>query len=323
MRFIVHGAGGIGGVIAARLHQSGHHVIGVARGAHLERWQSYGLRLQTPDEDVIVNVPVVGHPADAQIAEDDIVILAMKSQDTVDALADLERCAPEGIAIVCAQNGVSNEREATRFFERVYGICVMCPTSFLDPGVVQAQSAPITGILDVGCYPNGVDATAEVTAKALRASTFQSEAVPDIMRWKYAKLLNNLGNAVQAVCSPDGAGDLRRLVRSEGIAVLTAAGIPFASEEEDRARRGDFLTMRPIAGQMRGGGSTWQSLARGTPVETDHLNGEIVRIGHLHGVPTPANTLIRNLAYDAARTGKSPGFMSVSQVLGQLPPPAG
>ena len=69
---------------------------------------------------------------------------------------------------------------------------------------------------------------------------------------------------------------------------------------------------------MRGGGSTWQSLARGTPVETDFLNGEIVRIGTVHGVPTPANVLLRNLAYDAARAGRKPGFMSASQVLSQL-----
>lgn len=315
---MVHGAGGIGGVIAARLHQSGHDVIAIARGAHLEKWRTYGLRLQTPDEDVVVNVPVVGEPAEMLFRDDDIVLLAMKGQDTVAALEDLKRAAPKTIAIVCAQNGVSNEREATRFFERVYGICVMCPTSFVDPGVVQAQSAPVTGILDIGRYPNGTDDTAEAVAKALRSSKFESNAVPDIMRWKYSKLLSNLGNAVQAVCAPEGARELYGLVRDEGVAVLEAAGIPFASEGEDRARRGDLLTMRPIAGQMRGGGSTWQSLARGTPVESDYLNGEIVRIGTVHGVPTPANVLLRNLAFDAARTGKQPGFMSASQVLGQL-----
>jgi 2-dehydropantoate 2-reductase len=318
MRFVVHGAGGIGGVIAARLHQSGHDVIGIARGAHLDTWRTHGLRLQTPDEDVVVSVPVVGEPAEMLFKDDDVVILAMKSQDTAAALEDLKRAAPETIAIVCAQNGVTNEREATRSFERVYGICVMCPTSFVSPGVVQAHSAPITGIMDIGRYPNGVDDTAEAVAAALRASRFESNAVPDIMRWKYSKLLSNLANSVEAVCAPEGSGELRRLVREEGIAVLTAAGIPFASEEEDRARRGTIMTMRPINGEMRGGGSTWQSLARGTPVETDFLNGEIVRIGTVHGVPTPANTLLRNLAFDAARSGKQPGFMSASQVLSQL-----
>jgi 2-dehydropantoate 2-reductase len=319
MRFVVCGAGAVGGVIAARLHQGGHDVVGIARGAHLERWSRFGLRLQTPEEDVIVDVPVLGHPRDARITEDDVVVLAMKSQDTHAALDDLARCAPASTPIVCAQNGVSNEREAKERFTHVYGICVMCPTSFLDPGIVQASSSPITGILDIGCFPDGTDATAGAAAAALRASTFESNAVPDIMRWKYAKLLSNLGNAVQAVCAPDGAGELNRMVRDEGVAVLTAAGIAFASVEEDRSRRGEILQSRPIDGARRGGSSTWQSLARGTgAIESDHLNGEIVRLGALHDIATPANSLIRDLACDAARTGRSPGFLSASEVIAQL-----
>jgi 2-dehydropantoate 2-reductase len=315
MRFVVHGAGGIGGVIAARLHQSGHDVVGIARGEHLDAWRKHGLRLQTPDEDVVLDVPVVGHPSELTLGAGDAVLLAMKSQDTVAALADL----PPDVAIVCAQNGVANEREALRRFERVYGICVMCPTSFLEPGVVQAQSSPVTGLLDIGRYPDGVDDTAEAVGAALSASTFESVPRPDIMRWKHAKLLMNLGNAVQALCEPGGTKELNERIRAEGVAALTAAGIPFASDEEDRERRGDRMTMRPIAGAMRGGGSTWQSFARGTgSIETDFLNGEIVLLGRLHGVPTPANALIQRLANQAARERRPPGSMTAAEVLSVL-----
>ena len=72
MRLIVHGAGGIGGVIAARLHQSGHDVVAIARGAHLDVWRANGLRLQTPDEDVVLDVPVVGHPSELTFADGDV-----------------------------------------------------------------------------------------------------------------------------------------------------------------------------------------------------------------------------------------------------------
>jgi 2-dehydropantoate 2-reductase len=315
MRIVVHGAGGIGGVIAARLHQSGHDVVAIARGDHLDAWKKNGLRLQTPDEDVVVGVPVVGHPRELTFRADDVVVLAMKSQDTVAALADL----PPDVAIVCAQNGVANEREALRRFERVYGICVMCPTSFVDPGVVQAQSSPITGLLDIGRYPSGVDDVAESVASALQASSFESIPRADIMRWKYAKLLMNLGNAVQALCEPGGTKELNARIRAEGVDALHAAGIPFASDEEDAERRGDRLTMRPIGGAMRGGGSTWQSFQRGTgSIETDHLNGEIVLLGRLHGVPTPANALVQRLANDAARERRPPGSMTAADVLARL-----
>ena len=129
---------------------------------------------------------------------------------------------------------------------------------------------------------------------AFRSSGFESVARPDIARWKYAKLLMNLGNPVDALCPHDD--DARRLVtmaREEGEAVLAAAGIDHVSEEEDRARRGDILRIVPIDGQRRAGGSTWQSLARGLPVEVDYLNGEIVLLGRLHGVPTPVNALLQ------------------------------
>ncbi len=316
MRLVVHGAGGIGGVIVPRLHQSGHDVVAIARGAHLERWRADGLRLQTPDEDVVLDVHVVGHPDELTLGADDVVLLTMKSQDTVAAIADL----PPDVAIVCVQNGVANEREALRRFERVYGVCVMCPTSFVEPGVVQAQSAPITGLLDIGRYPDGIDDTAEAVAAALRASTFESEPRPDIMRWKHAKLLMNLGNAVQALCEPGGTKELHDRLRAEALAAYAAAGVAYASDEEDRARRGDLLTTRPIDGAMRGGGSTWQSFARGTgSIETDHLNGEIVLLGRLHGVPTPANALVQRLANDAARRRLPPGSMTAAEILSLLP----
>jgi 2-dehydropantoate 2-reductase len=318
-RFVIHGAGGIGGVIAARLHQSGHDVVAIARGAHLDAWRSNGLRLQTPDEDVVLDVPVVGHPSEASLTDDDVVILAMKGQDTVAALDDLSACAPPDIPVVSAQNGVANEREILRRFPRAYGICVMCPTAFLEPGVVQAQSSPVTGILDVGRYPSGIDDVADHVAAALSHSTFLSEPVIDIMRWKHTKLLMNLGNAVQAVCAPGGTRALFERVRAEGEAVYKAAGIAHVSAEEDAARRADHMTMRPIAGQERGGGSTWQSLARGVgTIEADLLNGEIVLLGRLHGVPTPANELFQRLAKQAARERREPGFLTADEVLALL-----
>jgi 2-dehydropantoate 2-reductase len=315
VRFIVHGAGGIGGVIAARLHQSGHDVVAIARGAHLDAWRANGLRLQTPDEDVVLDVPVAGHPSELTFAEGDVVLLAMKGQDTVAALADL----PSFLPIVCVQNGVANEREALRRFEHVYGVCVMMPTAFTEPGIVQAQSAPLTGLLDNGRYPTGLDDTAESVAAALSASTFESIPRPDVMRWKHAKLLMNLGNAVQALCEPGGTKALLDIVRAEGVAALHGAGIDFASEEEDAERRKDKLDMRPIGGAMRGGGSTRQSFARGTgSIETDFLNGEIVLLGRLHGVPTPANALVQRLANAAASERRPPGSMTAADVLAQL-----
>jgi hypothetical protein len=57
---------------------------------------------------------------------------------------------------------------------------------------------------------------------------------------------------------------------------------------------GKELGDRHVGGHPRQGGSTWQSVQRGHgSVETDFLNGEIVRLGRLHQIPTPLNSTIQ------------------------------
>ncbi len=233
----------------------------------------------------------------------------MKSQDTIGALDTLGDVAPAHVRVVCAQNGVANELFALRRFSNVYGICVMLPSGHLRPGEVHAYSTPTLGILDIGRFPQGTDATTGAIARALSSAGFVSEARPDIMRWKYAKLVMNLANAVEATCGAAGDGaEVAALAREEGLEVLRAAGIDVASDAEFAARRGDLIRPRPVAGGERAGSSSWQSLERRTgSVEVDYLNGEIVALGRLHGVATPVNALLQDVMHRMAREHRRPG----------------
>jgi 2-dehydropantoate 2-reductase len=182
VRFLVVGAGAIGGVIGGRLLEAAYDVTAVARGAHLQALRERGLRLESPDGVRTLPLPVVASPAEHVWSDDDVVVLAVKSQDTEAALRALAAVAPASVLVVCAQNGVANERAALRLFPEVVGMCVMCPSAHLEPGVVQAYAAPTTGLLDVGLYPRGTDGRVEQLAAALRRATFASEARDDIMR---------------------------------------------------------------------------------------------------------------------------------------------
>jgi 2-dehydropantoate 2-reductase len=320
VRFVVLGPGAVGGVVGGRLAQHGHDVVLVGRGPHAAAIASSGLRIDAPDGSTTLRLPVAHSPAEVDLRDGDIVLLAVKSQDTRAALDALRRHAPASTAIACVQNGVANERAALRRFEHVYGVCVMCPAGHLSPGAVQAYSAPVTGILDVGRAPHGTDAGAEAIASAFARSTFSSEARADIMRWKYAKLLTNLGNALEAVCGPAARrGPIGELLVAEGVTCLRAAGIEFAAPHEDAARRGNLLDVQPVAGRPRGGGSTWQSLERSAgSVETDYLNGEVVLLGRLYGVATPANALLQELAHGLAAAGARPGAVAPDEFLARL-----
>ncbi len=319
MRFVVLGAGAIGGVVGGRLAQHGHDVVLVARGAHRDAIAADGLLIRSPDDEARVNVSVVGHPGELDLGADDVVLLAVKGQDTHSAL-DALAGGPADLAIACLQNGVDNERQVLRRTPNTYAVPVMLPATHLQPGVVDTSSSPVTGILDIGRYPTGVDDRAREISAAFSASTFSSATNASVMRFKWAKLLMNLGNGLEAAVGPLGrASQLYAAARVEAERVLAAAGVDCASHEEDAARRGDLVSLRPIAGERRGGGSSWQSLERGTgSIEVDLLNGEIVLLGRLHGIDTPVNALIQRVANDLARSGRPPGSLTEDELSAQL-----
>jgi 2-dehydropantoate 2-reductase len=71
-----------------------------------------------------------------------------------------------------------------------------------------------------------------------------------------------------------------------------------------------------VPGTTHGGGSSWQSLTRGTgSIEADFLNGEIVLLGREHDVPTPVNEALQRLANRAAADRIPPGSLTPEEVL--------
>ena len=251
MRYVIIGAGAVGGTIGGRLAQSGHDVVLVARGSHLNALRDNGLRMLTPDGEVTSPIPAVDGPAAlGELRPDDVLVLAVKSQDTAAAVADWAAApvvgggaAGDRLPLVCAQNGVANERMATRLFDAVYGLCVWLPATHLEPGVVVSHTAPTSGILTLGRYPHGSDPTVHRIGAELSRSRFDAPVVDDVMRWKYGKLLKNLGNAVDALLGQQAPRDAVARIRDrcddEGRAVLAAAGIAFTGEQERREQQGD------------------------------------------------------------------------------------
>jgi len=323
MRYVILGAGAIGSAIGGRLSESGHDVILVARGAHLTALAGEGLELRDPDRSVKLPIATAPNPASVMWRDGDLAVLATKTQHTEALLVELGECAPPDLPVVCAQNGVENERLALRRFENVQAMCVFMPATHLEPGVVEVPSSPLTGLLDLGRYPKGLDDVSEQVVADLNGSGFDSIPDRNVMARKYLKLLSNLGNALQAACgtrSDDpAAAELEHLAREEGCRCLQAAGIEVADPDLDAARRAALGAPRPVGGHDLSRGSSWQSLARGTGnIEADWLNGEIVLLGRLHGVATPVNELLRSTANRMATEGIAPGSIAAEDLLNQL-----
>ena len=317
MRYVVIGAGAVGGTIGARLAEARREVVLVARGAHLAAIRAHGLRLDDPDRSRHVRAPAVASVDEVDWRPGDVALLATKTQDTAPVLDALAARAPD-VVVACAQNGVANERMAAERFARVQSVLVILPAEHYEPGVVIASSVPVPGVLDVGTYPSGTDDVSDAIAADLTAAGFSSAADPAVMVGKYGKLLTNLGNAVEAACGRDDPAfaDLVAAAVAEGERCLAAAGITARTGDDDRVRRDGLITQRPVGGQGRGGGSSWQSLRRGTgSIEAEYLNGEIVALGRAYAVPTPVNALLTRVAGEMATTGEAPESRDGAELL--------
>jgi 2-dehydropantoate 2-reductase len=323
MRYVILGAGAIGCAIGGRLFEHGHGVVLVARGAHQAALASRGLELRDPERTANLRIEAVSSPAEVAFEEGDIAVLATKTQHSEFLLAQLADCAPPSTPVVCAQNGVENERFALRRFWNVQAMCVYMPATHLEPGVVEIPISPGSGLLDLGRYPAGVDDVSEQVAADLNASTYDSIADANVMERKYLKLITNLGNAIEAACGTrsgdTAASELFHRARDEAQLCLKAAGIAVADPELDAERRAALGELRPIGGEDRSSGSSWQSLTRRTGnIEADWLNGEIVLLGRLHEVATPVNELLRATANSMAVEGLAPGSIPAEDLLAQL-----
>ncbi|MCB9650689.1 MAG: NAD(P)-binding domain-containing protein [Deltaproteobacteria bacterium] len=312
-RYVVMGAGAIGGAVGARLHEAGCDVVLVARGAHGAAMAAHGLELAEPDRVRRVRAPVVLDPASLHLGADDVVLLAVKSQHTEAALDALP--LTRAVPVVCLQNGVRNEDCALARVDHVLGAMVWSPATLLVPGRVEVHAAP-PGLILLGPWAGPCDALADAVAADLCKAGFVARAEPEIRAYKYTKLLTNLVGPAQALCGPEGVTRaLRTRLREEGEAALTAAGIPFVPAQALLARAA-AVKDAPVEGAPRQGGSTWQSFARGAgSAETEHLNGEIVRLGRLHGVDVTVNARLVAASEAALREGWRPGAVTAEALL--------
>ena len=314
----VFGAGAIGGLVGARLHESGVNVRLVGRPAQVDAIRSRGLQVQGRDETRLVQVPATTTLAGTA----DIILLTVKSQDVQGACRAIAQLHSDA-TVVTMQNGVRSDREAADILgrDRIVGCVLNISATYLEPGVVEQNTA---GLFQVGApFPeskNRVDAVLAVLSLAIK-----TELVPDVARSRWTKLMANLNNAIMAITGwPIG-----KALRHPGLTRLSIATIRegvrtaqlggFGLDQSRRARTFRLMSTLPMSlsylifgGRLAGnfppdstyGPSTLQSLQRHSTSELDYLNGEIVTLGERIGRPTPYNAGLLEQGRAVFKTGR-------------------
>ncbi len=330
-RYIVIGAGAVGGTLGGKLTQHGVDAVLIARGEHGKALVESGLRLRTPDENLTLPVAAATGPAEVRLGLNDVLVIATKTHQAANALTQwadqpvydgesVAGTAGELLPVLTVLNGVASELLALRYFRLVYGVCIWLPAVHLEPGEVIARSAPVAGLFHIGRFPADIPDDSRLLQQVEEDWTRAGFAIRlpnDVMEWKYNKLLSNIVNAIQALVGKNGDfGSIVKQARAEASGVLDAAGIAYADRTMEAELRAIGPKVRPVPGEPDElGGSSWQSLARGTGnIETDYLNGEIALIARQHGLAAPINTKIASLARIAAATGQRPGDISAAEL---------
>lgn len=333
MRFVMCGAGAIGGTLAGQLAKAGHDVVIIDKlQDHVAAINAHGLQLKGVHGNHTLKIPAVMHAREVDFRPDDVIFLSVKSFHADAAAAELRQATSLELPIFCAQNGVANEGTAARYFKNVNGVMVLIGAKRLNPGeVIHTGNGP----LGVGTYPEGLSQAAKDVAAALEKTDLPVYTTEHINKAKWNKMLINLNNATMGLTGfasqearQDGEGRLWMAdVWEEGARVLKAAGIEYEGppgmgpieERIAELRNATFETPVPVDEELKGRASLWQDLYhRRGEVEADYFNGEIVRLGRQHNVPTPFNGLLLELIKQMAAARELPGKYTVQQLRERL-----
>jgi 2-dehydropantoate 2-reductase len=322
VRYIIFGAGAIGSIVGGHLYRAGASVALVGPKLHMRAIRSRGLTLRTRDKTYSVPVPATMRVSDlAPFQSDDVVLLCAKTQQSVKCLSQLRTAgARRTLPILCCQNSFLNEAMATLYFDRVYGLAVYVDGIFIEPGEVIHPTGRRYGHLELGRYPSGLDHLARQVARDLSAAGFSVRVTSDVMRVKRAKFVLNMANAVIAITDqPDQAARLVKTLRAEAARVLRESGLECESFAAYRRRAeagcGALLPPVEVASRKLIADSTWQSLYRRTGnIETPYFNGLIAQLGQSLDLPTPANSLVTELATSMAERRQRPGRFTVREL---------
>ena len=113
----------------------------------------------------------------------------------------------------------------------------------------------------------------------------------------------------------------RAAARNELRDALAAAGIRWVTQEVVNREMPELDA--PSGGRLDTGtkSSTWQSLAREQgSVETEFLNGEVVRLAKKLGRQVPVNEMLMRISQEMAAEHALPGKYTPAQLLAQLKP---
>jgi 2-dehydropantoate 2-reductase len=296
-KIAVVGAGAVGCFFGGMLARSHQELILIGRAERVDAINRFGLQMDCQGFQATVALQACADFTD--IADVDVILLSVKSYDTLATMKAMQPFLSANTVIVSLQNGVSNvELIASIVANPVYAAAVYVAVAMTDLNTVKHYGR---GELQIGSFATDF-ARADKHPRALTKliDQFVNTGVPcalsaNIKRELWLKLLVNCSyNAISAI----GQISYGQMVQVPHIQVLiqrltdeflSIAQCEAVTISKEEATQANALIAQTMAGQKS---STAADLARGKLSEIDFLNGYIVDKGMQYNLATPANQAV-------------------------------
>ena len=310
MRFLIAGAGAIGGYIGACLARAGKDVTLFARGPHLRAMQEKGLRVLSESGDFDTTPRVTGDLS--EVGPVDVIVLGVKAHALTHLAPQLRPLIGENTTVVSTQNGIpwwyfqvgAGEFEGAPLEQidpggtigaaidprRVVGSLVYLGAEIPEPGVVRHTEG---NRISLGEPDGSRSERCRGIAEALIQSGLRCPVTARIRNEIWVKLLGNVAfNPISALTRStlvQMAHDplVRPLVVSimtEVTAIANRLGvdIPISIDQriEGAAKVGEHKT------------SMLQDLEANRPLELGPVVGAVVELGERLGIAMPNTSAV-------------------------------
>jgi len=291
MRIAVMGAGAVGGYFGARLAASGLDVTFIARGEHLKAMWRDGLRVRSIRGDLEIRSGFVA--SSDQSAPVDLVLFAVKSQDTEEAARSLAPFMGARTAVLSLQNGVDNADKIARLWggDRSLAGVAYISARMSAPGVIEHSGG---GRIILGSLHAGDEKNARAVHAILAQAGISCEFCSDIREVLWKKLAWNAPFCALSCLLHMTVGDILGSASLEAVVkacideVRDAAGcrgidLPSSTAQEALSTSASLRDVKP---------SMLQDLEAGKPLEHEALNGVVVKILQQSGKRAPINEIL-------------------------------
>jgi 2-dehydropantoate 2-reductase len=337
MRFLVWGAGAIGGTMGAHLARAGHDVTLVDKvGEHVDAINRLGITITGPIASL--TQPMPAFTPDALRGEWDAIVLATKAHHTERATQELRpHLSAEG-CVISAQNGLNELAIASIVgSERTVGAFVNFGADYIEPGVIHygGRGAVVVGEIDGRITPR-------VTAIRDAWRDFDERAIHTTNIWGYLWAKEAYGAMLFATALTNASiadalassshRELYIALAREILAVAEARGVtPEAFDGFDPAA---YLPDAPAGGAERSlddlvvhnrrsaktHSGIWRDLAvRKRPTEVDAQLGIVVTLAREAGVPTPLTARVVELIHDIEHGVRPQAVATLDVLAGAVP----